>query len=89
MKIKLWQKQNNAKSPKRAARSHCNRLSFRGGGEGKEYVQQIGQEGKSSRDAIDRSDSPFPREMVRRQQEAERGSEVEWETQVVGVPMVP
>jgi len=74
-RIKLRQKQKKAKCPKRAMRSHCDSLSFRSGGEGKEYVRQIGQGGKSLRDATDRSDLPFPKEMVQR--EAEGGSVVE------------
>ena len=71
---------------KPAARIHYDHLSFRSGEEGKGCVQRIGQEGRSSRDAIDHSGLSFPKETV--QPEAEGGSEVEWETQVVGVPTV-
>lgn len=83
-KDKTAAKQKKAKSPTKATRSYCNRLSFRSEEEGKEYAQQIG-EGKSS-GATGRSDLPFPKEMVQR--EAGGDSKVEWEIQAVGVPMV-
>jgi hypothetical protein len=85
-KIKLQQKQKKAKSPKEATRSHYNCLSFRSGGEGKEYVRRIDQDGKGLRGATDRSDLPFPKVTV--QWEAEGGSEVGWRIQAVGVPTV-
>ena len=84
-KIKLRQKQK-ANCPKKAMKGHCNRLSFRRGGEGKEYVRRIDQGGKSLRDATDRSDLSFPKEMVQR--EAEGGLEVEEEIRAVEVPTV-
>ena len=79
--IKLQQKAGERKkSPKKAARCHYDRLSFLSEGEEKDCVRRIGQEGRSLRDAIDHSGSPFPREMIQR--EAKGSSEVEWEIRV-------
>lgn len=67
----------------KTASNCCNRLSFQSEEVEKDCVRQIVLEGRSSKGAIGRCCSPFPKEMV--QQEAEGGSEVEWEIRA-GVP---
>ena len=68
-------------------RGYYNRLSFQSGVKG---VYPTNRPGGSLRSTTDRSDLPFPKEMVQR--EAERGSRVESEIQVGntggGGPMV-